>query len=65
MSVNLESYRQISAAKKSVSEALTAVSEVVVHECSGAENYNADYRNKLIDAMNGLIKVRRLLNNEA
>ena len=61
MSVETEADRQLEVAKQGVADALTALSEIVIGDCWGHDDFTPERKAEIMSAYKKLIKVKNKL----
>ena len=59
MSVRTTADENLDAAKESVNKAINSLSEIVISNCWGSDEYSEDYSNTIEDILNALLQLRK------
>jgi len=61
MSVQTEADRKLDAAKSNINDAIDNIAEIVVSRLSGSDDFDSDYKSKLLKSFNELLEIRERL----
>ena len=61
MSVQTEADRKLDMAKSNINDAIENLAGIVVSRLSGSDEFNSDYKSKLLKSFNELIEIRERL----